>query len=67
MTALRVRVDAISCRAHGLCAAELPEMVRLDEWGYPVVDTVPVPTHLVKRAKAAANLCPLLALKLTAV
>src|SRR5664279_4034511 len=30
-------VDPISCRAHGMCADELPEAIALDEWGYPRV------------------------------
>ena len=59
-----IGVDFIRCQAHGLCAHELPEAVRLDEWGYPVVDGRPLSPSLVRRAKAAANLCPVLALKL---
>jgi ferredoxin len=58
-----VAVDFVRCRAHGLCAQELPEAVRVDEWNYPIVDGRPLPADLVKRAKAAANLCPVLALK----
>ena len=57
-------VDPIRCRAHGLCADLLPERVRLDEWGYPVVDGAEVPAALRAAAKAAAAACPTLALKL---
>jgi ferredoxin len=32
-----LRVDPIACHAHGLCADLLPELVDLDEWGYPVL------------------------------
>ena len=60
-----LRVDAITCRAHGLCADELPEAIRLDEWGYPILPTGPLPQSLVRRARAAANACPVLALRLT--
>jgi len=56
--------DPISCRAHGLCAEELPEGIALDEWGYPLLAQGPVPTRLVRRARAAALACPVLALKL---
>ncbi len=60
----RVVVDFVRCQAHGLCAEELPEAVRLDEWGYPLVDGRPLPAALLKRARTAAHLCPVLALKL---
>ncbi len=60
-----LRVDAIACRAHGLCADELPEVITLDEWGYPILPTGPVPAELVRRTKAAASACPVLALRLT--
>lgn len=56
--------NPISCRAHGLCAEELPEGIALDEWGYPLLAEGPVPTHLLRRARAAAAACPVLALKL---
>ena len=58
-------MDPIACRAHGLCAEELPEAITLDEWGYPILPTGPLPAHLVRRAKAAAAACPVLALRLT--
>lgn len=65
----RLRVDPISCRAHGLCAELLPELVALDEWGYPILPdgtSTPVPPALATAAKAAAAACPTLALRLTA-
>jgi len=63
-----LRVNPIACHAHGLCAELLPELVDLDEWGYPVLaggvrGTVPAP--LVPQAKAAVAACPTLALRLT--
>lgn len=56
--------DAVSCRAHGMCAEELPEAIVLDEWGYPMIAGGPVPADRVRRAKAAAAACPVLALRL---
>ena len=36
MTAgLRLKVDPIACDGHGLCAELLPELVTLDDWGFP--------------------------------
>ncbi len=63
---LRLVVDPIACRAYGLCAEELPEAIELDEWGYPMLPSGPIPTDLVRRARAAANACPVLALRLAA-
>ncbi len=59
-----VRIDPIACTAHGLCAELLPERVRLDDWGYPIVDDRPLPPELVAHARRAAAVCPTLALKL---
>ena len=64
---LHLRVDPIACTAHGLCAELLPERVRLDDWGYPIVDGEPLPPELVAHARRAAAACPTLALKLAAV
>ncbi|MGW5724209.1 ferredoxin [Amycolatopsis sp. NPDC003865] len=61
---MRVTVDPIGCRAHGLCADLLPEAVRLDEWGYPIVASGPVPQALLAEARRAAAACPALALRL---
>ncbi|GAA4107625.1 hypothetical protein GCM10022215_00640 [Nocardioides fonticola] len=59
----RLRVDWPSCRAHGVCHELLPDIVRLDEWGYPIV-TGEVTPDLLAEAKAAAKACPKLALRL---
>lgn len=60
----RLRVNPIRCDAHGLCADLLPEMIVLDEWGYPIVDDAPVPTDLDGHARRAIAACPTLALLL---
>ena len=60
----RLRINPILCEAHGMCAELLPELVELDEWGYPIVDGRPVPPELVGRARQAATFCPRLALSL---
>jgi ferredoxin len=59
-----LRVDPIACDAHGLCAELVPELIRLDEWGYPIVPETPVPRRLEKHAKRAVAACPALALML---
>ena len=63
MSDKRLRVDWPACDAHGLCAELLPELVALDEWGYPIVaDTVP--GQLLPLAQQAVRACPTLALRL---
>jgi ferredoxin len=61
---MRLRVNPIQCVAHGLCAELLPETVRLDDWGYPIVDGRELPPELVGHARRAADACPTLALLL---
>ncbi len=34
----QLRVNPIECSGHGACAELLPEMISLDEWGYPLID-----------------------------
>jgi ferredoxin len=58
----RLRVDWPACKARGLCFELLPEAVRLDDWGYPVVGAVP--PELVEAAREAVRSCPTLALRL---
>ncbi len=61
---LRLRVNPIACEAHGLCAEILPELIRLDDWGYPIIDESEVPPDLVGLAERAVDACPTLALLL---
>jgi ferredoxin len=58
----RLRVNPIACEAHGMCAELLPEMITLDEWGYPIVDERPIPLELAELARRAAQACPTFAL-----
>ncbi len=59
-----LKVNPIQCTGHGVCAELLPELISLDEWGYPIVDPRPVPPALGKEARRAVAACPVLALKL---
>lgn len=60
----RLRVNPIACDAHGLCAELLPELIRLDDWGYPILDAGEVPADLIGLARRAVDACPTLALLL---
>jgi ferredoxin len=58
----RLRVNPITCDGHGMCAELLPEIITLDQWGYPVVASGLVPRQLADHARRAADVCPTLAL-----
>jgi ferredoxin len=61
---LSLGVDRIRCDGRGYCAELLPEMIRLDDWGYPIVSSERVPDHLLDHARRAVAACPLLAIRL---
>jgi ferredoxin len=61
---LHLVVDRIKCDGRGLCAELLPELIRLDDWGYPIVNSGSVPQDLLPLAQRAVEDCPVLALAL---
>ncbi len=63
---LTIRLDPIACDGHGLCAELLPEHIRLDDWGYPIIAGGPVAPEDAPLARRAVNACPRLALALEA-
>ena len=60
----RLRVDWPACKAHGLCHELLPEVIGLDEWGFPVVGMDALRGTRLDDAKRAVAACPTLALRL---
>ena len=60
----RLAVDMIKCDGHGICAELFPEWVRLDDWGYPIIDRHTIPPALLAHARRAVTACPSLALRL---
>jgi ferredoxin len=60
----RLRVDWPQCKAHGLCAELAPEVIHLDEWGYPFVDPTPLTGDVLAAVRKAMLACPTLALRL---
>lgn len=64
MDQVTLQVDRIRCDGRGLCAELLPEMIRLDDWGYPIIEPGPVPAELQAHARQAAAKCPVLAIRL---
>ena len=61
---MKLRVNPIACEGHGLCAELLPELVQLDDWGYPILGSEEVPRQLEPLARRAVDACPTLALAL---
>jgi len=63
-----LHIDWTACDGRGLCTELLPELLRRDEWGYPIAlgygSDVPVPRALHAAASDAVALCPRLALTL---
>jgi ferredoxin len=63
---LVLHIDRIACDGRATCAELLPELIELDDWGYPIIADSPVPRDLERLAQAAVELCPKMALQLTA-
>jgi len=63
----RLLIDRTRCDGHGACAELLPELLELDEWGFPVVLTgerdPSLPRGFDKLAVRAVKACPLMALR----
>ena len=60
----RLTVNPIACTGHGACAELFPERIRLDDWGFPMIDDAPIDDELLVHARRAAAACPTLALRL---
>ena len=63
-----LHIDRTRCDGHGACAELLPELLDLDDWGFPIVRSgkrdATVPARLDQLARRAVKACPLLALRL---
>lgn len=61
----RLRVNPILCTGFGYCAEIVPELIKLDDWGFPMVNSKDIEDigvlHLARRAVAT---CPQVALVL---
>ena len=60
---MKLKVDMIACDGRGLCAEVLPELIVLDDWGFPII-TSAVPDDLADQAREAVRICPRLAIRL---
>jgi ferredoxin len=59
-------LDPITCAGRGLCHDAAPELIELDEWGYPILPggtlRADVTRPDLRAAEAATHACPVLAL-----
>ncbi|MFG1930659.1 ferredoxin [Mycobacterium sp. NPDC048908] len=64
----RLHIDWTRCDGRGLCTELLPEVLRRDPWGYPLVRDgsrePAIPARVLANARAAIRRCPRLALSL---
>jgi ferredoxin len=60
----KLEIDRIRCDGFGMCAELLPELIELDDWGYPIVTAGDVPENLLAHARMAVEACPVLAFRL---
>ncbi|GIH96901.1 NADH-ubiquinone oxidoreductase-F iron-sulfur binding region domain-containing protein [Planobispora siamensis] len=61
---IRLTIDWTRCQGHGLCAKLAPDLVRLDEHGFPVFSREAVPPQLLRLARRSVEMCPALALRM---
>lgn len=66
MDIVTIQIDRIRCDGRGLCAELVPELIRRDDWGYPIIAAGPIPGELIPHARRAVDACPVLALRLSA-
>jgi len=63
-------VNPILCDGFGHCGELAPDLVHMDEWGYPIITTVPVPLSnlaALESARYAVRGCPRQALRIDRV
>ena len=54
VAALHITIDPVACDAYGYCAELLPELITLDEWGYPIVEAKPVGAAIARPGEAGS-------------
>ena len=61
---MRLVVDPVACDGRGFCAEILPELISLDDWGFPMLPEGEIDHSLSADAGEAVRICPRLALRL---
>jgi ferredoxin len=59
----RLRVNPTLCTGYAYCAEIVPELITVDDWGYPIVSKAQIESdNVLKLARRAIATCPRLAL-----
>jgi ferredoxin len=59
----RLRVNPTLCEGYGYCAEIVPELITVDDWGFPIVSRKEIQSEeVLKLAHRAVATCPRLAL-----
>ena len=61
---MRIVLRPAECDGFGFCSEIVPELITMDEWGFPLVLPGPVPARLGAAARQAVKCCPRRALQL---
>jgi ferredoxin len=61
---MKLQLDPSTCDGFGFCTGLLGELLRSDEWGFPIVLDPDVPAELESYARQAAKACPRKAIRL---
>jgi ferredoxin len=61
---VRLVVDPVACEGRGPCCELLPEWIKPDPWGFPVIPDGSVPERFLGLAQMAVAECPRMALHL---
>ncbi len=54
----RLRVDIVACEGVGICGHLAADVVRVDSWGYPIIEDGPLTRETARQARAAVTACP---------
>ncbi len=59
----RLRINPTLCEGYGYCAELVPELITLDDWGFPIVSSRQIEDeNVLNLARRAVATCPRLAL-----
>jgi ferredoxin len=58
-----LHVNWLACKGYGSCAHAAPDLIELDDWGYPILPYGPIPRERRREAAKAIRDCPMDALR----
>lgn len=59
-----VQVNPILCDGVGMCSHFAPDLIAVDQWGYPILPNHELSQDELQQARAAVAACPVRALTL---